>query len=81
MEGKPLEDVKNALSTALLELTPVDKFNIIAFNDELHSFSSCMEPVTEVKVENAHEWVCKTLVAGGGTNIMHPLNEVNPCVC
>lgn len=75
MEGKPLENVKNALSTALLELTTVDKFNIIAFNDELHSFSSCMEPVTEVNVENAHEWICKTVVAGGGTNIMHPLNE------
>nr|XP_029123844.1 von Willebrand factor A domain-containing protein DDB_G0292740 isoform X2 [Elaeis guineensis] len=75
MEGKPLENVKNALSTALLELTAVDKFNIIAFNEELHSFSSCMEPVTEVKVENAHEWICKTVVAGGGTNIMHPLNE------
>ncbi|XP_008782726.3 inter alpha-trypsin inhibitor, heavy chain 4-like isoform X1 [Phoenix dactylifera] len=75
MEGKPLENVKNALSTALLELNPVDKFNIIAFNDELHSFSSCMELVTDVKVENAHEWICKTFVAGGGTNIMHPLNK------
>lgn len=76
MQGKPIENVKSALSTSLLELRPGDYFDIIAFNDELHSFSSCMEPATEDVVENAINWMNKIFVAEGGTDIMLPLNEV-----
>ncbi|CAD5193416.1 unnamed protein product [Musa acuminata subsp. malaccensis] len=75
MQGKPIENVKSALSTSLLELRPGDYFDIIAFNDELHSFSSCMEPATEDVVENAINWMNKFFVAEGGTDIMLPLNE------
>ncbi|KAJ6844963.1 inter alpha-trypsin inhibitor, heavy chain 4-like [Iris pallida] len=75
MRGKPLENVKNALSAAILELTPTDSFNIIAFNEELYSFSSSMEPATEDMIENATQWISKNFVAEGGTNIMQPLNE------
>ncbi|THU44622.1 hypothetical protein C4D60_Mb02t09320 [Musa balbisiana] len=75
MQGKPIENVKSALSTSLLELRPGDYFDIIAFNDELHSFSSCMEPATEDVVENAINWMNKIFVAEGGTDIMRPLNE------
>ncbi|CAL9039924.1 uncharacterized protein LOC135620161 [Musa acuminata AAA Group] len=75
MQGKPIENVKSALTTSILELRPGDYFDIIAFNDELHSFSSCLEPATEVVVENAIQWMNKNFVAEGGTDIMHPLNE------
>ncbi|CAL9063682.1 uncharacterized protein LOC103987694 [Musa acuminata AAA Group] len=75
MKGKPIENVKSALSTSLLELRPGDYFDIIAFNAELHSFSSCLEPATADTIENAIQWMNNNFVAEGGTDIMHPLNE------
>ncbi|CAL4914840.1 unnamed protein product [Urochloa decumbens] len=75
MQGKPLESVKNALSTALSDLIQGDFFNIIAFNDELHIFSSCMEQVNDKTIENAIEWMNLNFVAQGGTDIMRPLSE------
>ncbi|XP_072983437.1 uncharacterized protein [Typha latifolia] len=75
MQGKPLESVRNALSAVLLEICHEDYFNIIAFNDELRSFSSCLQPATEDMVENANNWMSTTFVAEGGTDIMHSLNE------
>uniref|UniRef100_A0A0E0EEA5 VWFA domain-containing protein n=1 Tax=Oryza meridionalis TaxID=40149 RepID=A0A0E0EEA5_9ORYZ len=75
MQGHPLENVKNAMSTALSELTEGDYFNIITFNDELHSFSSCLEKVNEKSIASALDWINLNFVAGGGTDIMHPLNE------
>ncbi|PWZ52369.1 Inter alpha-trypsin inhibitor, heavy chain 4 [Zea mays] len=77
MQGKPLESVKNALSTTLSDLIPGDYFNIITFNDELHSFSSHLEQVNEKTIGNAIEWMNLNFVAQGGTNIMHPLSEIN----
>jgi hypothetical protein len=76
MQGKPIENVKNAISTALSELVEGDYFNIVTFNDELHSFSSCLEKVNEKAIENAINWVNLNFVAQGGTDIMHPLSEV-----
>ncbi|ONK65383.1 uncharacterized protein A4U43_C07F36540 [Asparagus officinalis] len=75
MEGKPLENVKNALSSALLELSSSDKFNIIAFNEETHPFSSSLELATEEMIGDATQWISKSFVAAGGTNILRPLNE------
>ncbi|KAL6656951.1 hypothetical protein ACP70R_004731 [Stipagrostis hirtigluma subsp. patula] len=75
MQGKPLENVKHAVSTALSELVQGDYFNIIAFNDELHSFSSCLEQVNNITIASATDWMNSNLVAGGGTDIMHPLSE------
>uniref|UniRef100_A0A0E0D1Z0 VWFA domain-containing protein n=1 Tax=Oryza meridionalis TaxID=40149 RepID=A0A0E0D1Z0_9ORYZ len=75
MQGKPLESVKNAMYTALSELVQGDYFNIITFNDELHSFSTCLEQVNEKTTENAREWVNTNFIAEGGTDIMHPLSE------
>ncbi|CAN6306308.1 unnamed protein product [Urochloa humidicola] len=75
MQGKPLESVKNALSTALSDLIQGDFFNIIAFNDELRLFSSCMEQVNDKTIENAIEWMNINFVAQGGTDIMRPLSE------
>lgn len=76
MKGKPLENVKNAVSTALSELVQGDYFNIITFNEELHSFSSCLEKVNEKAIASANDWMNANFVAEGGTDIMHPLNEV-----
>ncbi|XP_062189930.1 uncharacterized protein LOC133892959 [Phragmites australis] len=75
MQGKPLENVKNAVSTALSELAQGDYFNIITFNDELHSFSSCLEQVNDKTIASATDWMNSNFVAGGGTDIMHPLSE------
>ncbi|OAY76435.1 Inter alpha-trypsin inhibitor, heavy chain 4 [Ananas comosus] len=75
MQGKPLENVRSAVSAALLEMGHGDSFNIIAFNGELRSFSSYLEPATEEMVENAKRWMSTNFVAEGGTEISHPLNE------
>ncbi|KAL6878213.1 hypothetical protein ACP4OV_012383 [Aristida adscensionis] len=75
MQGKPLENVKNAMCTALSELVEGDYFNIITFNDELRSFSSCLENVNEKTIESAIEWLSLNFIAQGGTDIMHPLSE------
>ncbi|OVA08327.1 von Willebrand factor [Macleaya cordata] len=75
MKGKPLENVKNALSTALSKLNPEDSFSVIAFNGETYLFSSSLVPATEETVENAIQWISINFVAGGGTNILQPLNQ------
>lgn len=75
MQGKPIENVKNAISTAVSELEEGDYFNIVTFNDELHSFSSCLEKVNGKTTENAINWMNSKFVAQGGTDIMHPLTE------
>ena len=76
MQGKPIENVKSAISTALSELAEGDYFNIVTFNDELHSFSSCLEKVNDKAIENGINWMNLNFVAQGGTDIMHPLSEV-----
>ncbi|XP_039796718.1 uncharacterized protein LOC120661822 isoform X1 [Panicum virgatum] len=75
MQGKPLDNVKHAVSTALSELAQGDYFNIITFNDELHSFSSCLEQVNEKTIASTTDWINSNFVAEGGTDIMHPLSE------
>ena len=76
MQGRPLENVKRAVSTALSELVEGDYFNIITFNDELHSFSSCLEQVNDKAIASATDWMNENFVAEGGTDVMHPLSEV-----
>ncbi|KAG9130525.1 hypothetical protein Leryth_025243 [Lithospermum erythrorhizon] len=46
-----------------------------AFNGEVYPFSSSLEPVTTKIIENVSEWINKTFVASGGTNILAPLNQ------
>ncbi|WVZ57241.1 hypothetical protein U9M48_007649 [Paspalum notatum var. saurae] len=75
MQGKPLESVKNAMSTTLSDLMQGDYFNIITFNDDVHSFSSSLEQVNEKTIGNAIEWMNSNFVAQGGTDIMRPLSE------
>lgn len=76
MRGKPLDDTRNVLSAALSKLDPEDSFNIIAFNGETYLFSTSMELAAKEAVERATEWMNMNFVAGGGTNILLPLNQV-----
>lgn len=75
MQGKPLEDTKNALAVALSKLDPGDSFNIIAFNGETYLFSTSMELATKETVERAHQWIGINFIAGGSTNICAPLTK------
>ena len=76
MQGKPLEDTKNALSVALSKLDPKDTFNIIAFNGETCQFSSNMELATQEAIEKAKQWINMNFLLGDGTNVLLPLNQV-----
>ncbi|KAL7136872.1 hypothetical protein ABFS83_10G058900 [Erythranthe nasuta] len=75
MRGRTLEDTKNALFAALAKLDPKDSFNVIAFNGEIYLFSSALEPATSEAIENVTQWINMNFVAGGGTNILLPLNK------
>ncbi|XP_073155406.1 uncharacterized protein [Henckelia pumila] len=75
MKGKLLDDTKNALFAALSKLNPGDLFNVIAFNGEMYLFSSSLESATVGAIENVTQWVNLNFVAGGGTNILLPLNQ------
>ncbi|CAL0320252.1 unnamed protein product [Lupinus luteus] len=73
MRGKLIDDTKNALSTALNRLDRDDSFSIIAFNGESYLFSTSMELASKDAVQRAIEWINMNFVAGGDTNILHPL--------
>ncbi|KAL0308412.1 UNVERIFIED_CONTAM: Inter-alpha-trypsin inhibitor heavy chain H3 [Sesamum radiatum] len=75
MSGKLLEDTKTALFTALAKLDAEDLFNVIAFNDGTFLFSSSLERATAGAIENVTQWINTNFVAGGGTNILLPLNQ------
>ncbi|XP_021828452.1 inter alpha-trypsin inhibitor, heavy chain 4 [Prunus avium] len=75
MLGDPLENAKNALLASLSNLNRDDTFNIIAFNGEVHLFSSSMELATDEAMLKAKEWASTNLTANGGTNILLPLKQ------
>lgn len=76
MRDAPLEKSKYKIAASLLKLDEGDSFNIIAFNKDVQSFSSSLELATEEAITNATEWMWKSLVAEGGTNMMCPLKQV-----
>ncbi|KAH7865192.1 hypothetical protein Vadar_003383 [Vaccinium darrowii] len=75
MKEGPLENAKIALLEVLSKLSPLDSFNIIAFNESTQSFSSLMELATKEAIENATQWISRNFIAEGGTNILLPLNQ------
>ncbi|KAL8128578.1 hypothetical protein V2J09_017733 [Rumex salicifolius] len=75
MQGKLLDDAKNALSSALSHLRPKDSFNILAFSEETSQFSSSLKPATQETIEDAIKWMGTNFVVGDGTNILHALNQ------
>lgn len=76
MREKPIEDTQSALFAALSKLDSEDLFGVIAFNDETHLFSSSMMPATMKAIENVTQWITLNFIAGGGTKILLPLNQV-----
>lgn len=83
MRENPLEMVKKVLYKALLELTPGDYFDIIAFNEDMHLFSSSLELATKEAVEEANLWIRKNLVSEDEAHITklllsESLNKVCP---
>lgn len=76
MRDAPLEKSKYAIAASLSKLNDGDSFNIIAFNENIQSFSSSLELATEETITNATEWMWEILVAEGGTNLMCPLKQV-----
>lgn len=79
MVGGPLENAKSAVLASLSNLNHEDTFNIIAFNGEVHLFSSSMELATNEALLKAKNWVTAELIADGGTNILLPLRQVQYC--
>ncbi|KAI8544709.1 hypothetical protein RHMOL_Rhmol08G0316800 [Rhododendron molle] len=75
MREGPLENTKVALLAVLSKLSPLDYFNIIAFNESTQLFSSSLEPATKEAIENATQWISRSFVAERGTNILLPLNQ------
>ncbi|XP_019198615.1 PREDICTED: inter-alpha-trypsin inhibitor heavy chain H3-like isoform X2 [Ipomoea nil] len=75
MRGKPIEDTKAALFSALFKLDPQDSFNIITFSGETYRFSSSLVLATKESIQNAMEWISANFIAGGDTNILNPLNQ------
>ncbi|KAG5537983.1 hypothetical protein RHGRI_025171 [Rhododendron griersonianum] len=75
MREGPLENTKVALLAVLSKLSPLDYFNIIAFNESTQLFSSSLEPAAKEAIENATQWISRSFIAEGGTNILLPLNQ------
>lgn len=76
MREGPLENTKVALLAVLSKLSPLDYFNIIAFNESTLLFSSSLELATKEAIENATQWISRNFISEGGTNILIPLNQV-----
>ncbi|XP_051131329.1 uncharacterized protein LOC127251609 [Andrographis paniculata] len=75
MTSKLLKDTQKAILSALAKLDPGDSFNVIAFNNEVFLFSTTMKPATEEAIKNVTQWINTNFIAGGGTNILLPLNR------
>ncbi len=72
MEGEKFRQAQTALQFILQNLNAEDRFNVITFSTGLDSFSTRMEPVSEVG--EASDWVDR-LSAGGSTDINRALLE------
>lgn len=76
MQGDLIINAKHALLECLGKLNYGDSFNIIAFNDEVHLFSSIMKTATREEISNASKWINETFMPNGGTNILLPIELV-----
>jgi Ca-activated chloride channel family protein len=72
MEGEKMEQARDALKFVLDHLNPGDRFNIIAFNTGVRSFSNRPEPLSALP--EAHRFV-DNLAPGGSTDINRALLE------
>ncbi len=74
MAGPSIAQAKEALRSALLKLRPVDRFNVISFNNNAHSFFPTSVPGTEENRARANTYL-RALQADGGTE-MQPALEL-----
>lgn len=73
MKGEKLEEAKNALKLCIRNLSDDDKFNIIAFENELKFFSKAGKVYfNSDSLEKASKWI-DSLVAVDGTEIYEAL--------
>jgi Ca-activated chloride channel family protein len=70
MDGPSLRQAQQALTTALKELAPGDRFNILAFNNSSWFWKPDFQAVSSASLNGARHWV-QDLRADGGTE-MHP---------
>ena len=74
MAGPSIEQAKSSLAAALTRLTTRDRFNIIRFNNTVHSLFPSLEPVTASSIRKAIRYT-ETLSADGGTEIVSALRQ------
>jgi Ca-activated chloride channel family protein len=72
MEGKKIEQAKDALAYVLEHLNEEDRFNVIAFSTGLRQYARGLRPASEAR--EAIRWV-NDLEAVGGTDINRALLE------
>ena len=73
MQGSSMNQAKSALSRAILQLNPTDRFNVIDFDHEYESLFSGAMPAIEINKKHGMRFL-ERLVADGGTE---PLDAIN----
>ena len=74
MSGVKMQQARSALTQLLSTLQPRDRFRLIAFSNDVRSFSGDWAPASTEQLSGARRWVDQ-LQAEGGTNISGALNE------
>ncbi len=69
MHGDSIEQARAALELALQQLRPGDRFNVIQFNDRLHSLFTDAVPADAAHLRRARDYV-RSLRAEGGTEML-----------
>lgn len=79
MHGESIEQARAALQRALSALRPADRFNIVQFNDRVHSLFAAAVPADATHLRRARDYVAG-LSAEGGTEMLpamrHALRRV-----
>ncbi len=74
MGGASMPEARTALRLCLRQLREGDRFNILAFDDAIETFSSGMVPFTQATLQRADAWLAG-VDARGGTELLAPLLE------
>jgi Ca-activated chloride channel homolog len=74
MDGSSIDEARAALRLGLRHLREGDRFNVLAFNESIHPFSSAPAVYSQSSLERADAWVT-ALRANGGTELLAPLVE------
>src|SRR5262245_19119976 len=69
-----MPEARTALRLCLRQLREGDRFSILAFDDQIETFSSQSVPFTQATLERADAWL-ETIDARGGTELLGPMKE------